>query len=572
MDRVAKISRRVAGYTNRMVSAPFALLGNLLVYVVIRALRLVATRCVNNGDYYNALKAYQAIKAVRPGDRFATFELLDLYSTLCRKDEAIRLLTSWLATTSDDFDAHACLAKLYIEKTEIAKAREHLDRASEMDLDSPIISLLTASLYRSNGMLDESTGLIESALEVQCDPDQVELIVNWGMLTLARNYIDQNRRADAVGVLEKAVRLSPDNPRLYYLLARSRYYSAPLYPHIKYMEQLISKGSLPASVKSMFHFALGAAYDSMDLVDAAFPHYRLGNELDGLRSNFQIAKMIQSVDRQIDIFNHDFFSAVRQSLAIDQADLGESLIFILGMPRSGTTLVEQILASHPSVHAGGERSDTSLLMEQTCAAANLPYPDSVRCLARDSLDQLAELYLTRTRHDKRQKERFVDKSIINWYLFGLLAVLFPRAKFIRSRRSALDTCLSCYTTHIPANQFSHDLRLIGEVYVQYERLMTHWQATRVGHILDLEYEQLVSTPSEQISRLLEYCGLPWDDACLQPQLTRRVVNTASANQVKMPINTQSVGRWKRYEKYIRPLIDVLGSCSPPLTEYAPDRV
>jgi hypothetical protein len=132
----------------------------------------------------------------------------------------------------------------------------------------------------------------------------------------------------------------------------------------------------------------------------------------GTDSNFQIAKMIQAVDRQIDIFNYDFFSAVRQSRVIDRANLGESLIFIMGMPRSGTTLVEQILASHPSVHAGGERSDTSLIVEQTCAAANLPYPDTVRCLDRGNLDQLAELYLTRTRHDKEQNERFVDKSII----------------------------------------------------------------------------------------------------------------------------------------------------------------
>jgi tetratricopeptide (TPR) repeat protein len=158
-------------------------------------------RCANNGDYYNALKAYQAIKAVRPGDRITTFEILGLYSTLCLKDEAIRLLTSWLTIAPEDFDAHACLAKLYIEKMEMAKAREHLDRASKIDLDSPIISFLTATLYRSNGRLDESTDLIQSTLELQCNPGQVELVVN-GMLTLARNYIDQNRRADAVGVLD----------------------------------------------------------------------------------------------------------------------------------------------------------------------------------------------------------------------------------------------------------------------------------------------------------------------------------------------------------------------------------
>jgi hypothetical protein len=243
---------------------------------------------------------------------------------------------------------------------------------------------------------------------------------------------------------------------------------------------------------------------------------------------------------------------------IAPVERGTGLIFIVGMPRSGSTLVEQILASHRDVYAGGERRDIKALPTELCQAVNLAYPLCLRSLDSELADRLAKGHLERVWHLAQGRRWFVDKCLMNFVDIGMIVALFPAARIVHSIRNPLDTCLSCYFGDFEEVNFTHDLETLGKYYRWYERVMSHWHACLPGRILDFHYESLVNEPESQIRLLLDYCGIPWDDACLKPHETTRAVFTLSANQVKAPISAKSVGRWKNYQQHLGPLFRGLG--------------
>jgi len=520
---------------------------SVLTDCLIWLLHKLAVICLNSGDYSHALIAYKVILRVKPTDRLATFQMVHLYNILGRDEESIQILENWLQSAANDLDAHLTLSQLYTANDEMTRAREHLDASAQIAPNSPEMLLASGDFYRRNGNLDESSALVDSILKDGEHPRILTL--------LAHNLIDQGKRGEAVEILERAVRLAPDVPSPYYLLARCRYYRDASHPHVEYMGKRLAKGDLPAHVRKVFHFALGEIFDSLGEWDAAFAHFKAGNDLQRLGSNVNMAEVTRFIDQEIEIFTKKCVSGVHGAPA---AATGESLIFILALPRSGTTLVEQILSSHADVRAGGEGYGLSAVVAHLCSAANQPYPACVAGLDRHGIDDLAQLYLSRVMSVTGGVGRFVDKALNNWNTAGLIAILFPRATFVHCHRNPLDTCLSCYFTYLPHVPFASDLMTLGLLYRQYERLMAHWRSVFPARICELEYEELVSDPESHIRKLLAHCQLPWHDGCLTPHQTERVVLTASASQVKMPIHSRSVGRWKNYEKHIGPLIQTLG--------------
>jgi tetratricopeptide (TPR) repeat protein len=510
-------------------------------------LHKLAVTCLNSGDYARALIAYKVILRVRPADELATFQSVQVYRILSRDDEAIKILENWLQLAPNNIDAHLTLSQLYTAINEMTKAREHLDALAQLAPNSPELLLTYGYFYRWSGNLDESSALVSSTLKDGEGPA--------GLTLLAQNLIDQGKRGEALKILERAVGLAPDTPLPYYLLARCRRYRDLSHPHVEYMERRVAKGDLPAHVGANFHFALGEVFDGLGQWDAAFAHFKAGNDLQRVGPNSSMAELTKYIDQQIATFTKEFVSGDQWA---PSRSTGDSLIFILGMPRSGTTLVEQILSSHPDVRAGGERYGLSPVIQQLCSAVNQPYPVCVSRLDRRGVDHFAQSYLSAVTPVTRGVGRFVDKALDNWNAAGLIAILFPRATFVHCQRNPLDTCLSCYLTYLPHVRFATDLMTLGHFYRQYERLMAHWRSVFSDRICDLEYEELVSDPEAQIRKLLAHCELPWHDGCLTPHQNERVVLTASASQVKVPIHSRSVGRWKNYEKHIGPLIQALG--------------
>jgi len=499
-------------------------------------------------DYYRAETACRLILRFRADDREATIQLADLFDDKSMLRMSTSIIDNWLERFPDDVDAHIILSKHYSQMSETAKAKEHLNIASGLTPNSFDVLEAFGYFHRWNGNLEESSRFFKSALNQQQKPS--------ALFFLAENLIDAHEEAEAKKLLEEALQLAPGFVTPYVSLALCGHYRDLSHPHIDFIKYRLEKGCLHPIARTNLHFALGASYEKLSLWDEAFAQFKAGNDITWKRVQelVGIKERAEYSDQQMQTFDSEFLESMR---AGGDERSGESLIFIVGMPRSGSTLTEQILASHPEVSAGGERHDLSLATEDICSELNEPYPSCIRHLDREVIDSIGKRYLERVSELFNGHARFVDKQLFNYTEIGLIAAIFPKAKVIHCRRNPLDSCVSSYCKNLLSCHYTHDLRTLGLVYRQYERLMSYWHSVLPGRILDVQYEEMATDPETQIRRLLAHCELSWHSGCLTPHQTKRPVNTASATQVNAPINSRSIGRWKNYEKHLAPLIDVL---------------
>jgi hypothetical protein len=247
-------------------------------------------------------------------------------------------------------------------------------------------------------------------------------------------------------------------------------------------------------------------------------------------------------------------------------DASQIPIFVLGMPRSGTTLIEQIIASHPMVHGGGELQALNeiVLGGREVTDNVIPFPESVPALDPSAVQQIGARYVDVLRRlavkAGRNAERVTDKMPSNYYFVGLIHLALPNAKIVHAVRDPVDTCISCFSKLFSAEQnHTYDLGELGRYYRRYQRLMEHWRhVLPPGRMLEVRYEEVVADLEGQVRRIISHCGLPWDDRCLSFHKTERPVRTASATQVRQPIYKSAVGRWRVYEEQLGPLLDALG--------------
>jgi tetratricopeptide (TPR) repeat protein len=377
----------------------------------------------------------------------------------------------------------------------------------------------------------------------------------------------QGQFAAAQAEFAEALRLDPDNARA--LAGLSGLAAAGHYPlsedELRRVRALVQRRDLPLDDLGRLHFAVARHLDKAGDYDTAFAHYRQGNELakEYVRRRgvaFDAAAQHAQIDRLIAAFSPAYFGHVR-GFGVDS----ELPVFVVGMMRSGTTLAEQILASHPLVHGAGELRDfgqlTTTLAQQLGTAE--PFPECVARLDRAAVQTLAQRHLERLRQLGGKAARVVDKMPFNFLHLGLIATLFPRTRIIHCRRDPVDTCLSCYMQNFGEPQgFTLDLHDLGVYYREYERLMEYWRRVLPVPMFELQYEALTAEPEVVSRRLIEYCGLAWDERCLRFHETERPVRTASMLQVRQPMYRSAVGRWKRYEQHLGPLLAALASRAP----------
>jgi hypothetical protein len=316
----------------------------------------------------------------------------------------------------------------------------------------------------------------------------------------------------------------------------------------------VSEELTPASHVGLL-FALGTELDRRREFDAAFECFSRGNALRRRQQPFDPDRDRRLHGQLREVFTREFLAE-----RVGQGNPDPAPIFIVGMPRSGSTLVEQILASHPAVDGTYELPELgqvarSAELERT---DGLAYPAVLHQLDAAALAGLGAQYLALTRVHRGSAPRFTDKMPNNYLHVGLLALILPNARIINVRRHPLDTCLSCYMQLFAHGQsFSYDLRDLGEHYLQYQRLMDHWHSVLPGHVLDLQYEDLVADFEGQLRRLLDYCQLPWDDRCLSFHETRRAIRSASSEQVRRPLYGSASNRWRNYQHHLTPLLEPL---------------
>ncbi|HEY8751485.1 MAG TPA: sulfotransferase [Tepidisphaeraceae bacterium] len=318
---------------------------------------------------------------------------------------------------------------------------------------------------------------------------------------------------------------------------------------LKLVKKLLREGGTPRDRTSL-HFVATDLLDRMGRYAEAFEHADRANALS--RSAWDPLRHARDVDQLI-----NYFTAQRMRTLARATYLSEQPVFIVGMPRSGTSLVEQIIASHPEAYGAGELDFVQRIRLGAIRMAGATEEAFPQCLDRLSVDQLnglAQVYLGPLKAMASQAVRITDKMPLNFMHLGLIAMLFPQARIIHCSRHPMDTCLSCYMTHFTAGHpFTTDLHHLAAFYQAYRRLMNHWREALPLPIMDLSYEKLVTDPTRQVAQVMEFVGLPWNPMCLRFYETRRFVTTASVEQVRLPVYTSSVGRWRNYKRQLLPL-------------------
>jgi tetratricopeptide (TPR) repeat protein len=397
-------------------------------------------------------------------------------------------------------------------------------------------------------------GDIEAALRsfrhsVVLRPDDPFILSNLGK-TLKE--LDQEEALNQL--LERAVLLSPNNGEVHYSLATGNTYSRDDW-RLGALEALAEKlPMLDRDGQIYVHFALAKAYEDIGELEKSFQHQEVGNGLKRAGNAYDEAAYLRGVRRIKDAFTPELIARLG-----GKGDPSEVPIFVLGMPRSGSTLTEQILASHPSAFGAGELPNLPLLARALGPDSGPYFPEFLSSMGEGDIKALGAAYVEGLRAMAPTAARIVDKLPENYRLLGLIHCALPGAKIIHTRRDAVDTCLSIYSKLFSADvPYSYKLDEIGRYWRAYDDLMAHWRTILPpGSFYDLDYEKLVADQEGETRKLLDFCGLEWNEAVLQFHKTKRVVRTASARQIRKPLYSSSVGRWRPSAERLKPLLTEL---------------
>ncbi len=388
------------------------------------------------------------------------------------------------------------------------------------------------------------------------DPGLASAHHGMGLAALALGRLEQSRRE-----FERAVELAPARLASHRSLAEAKSFT-PGDTQLAALEQM-ARDVLALSEEDQIdlHFALGKAYADLKQHEASFRQLLAGNALKRRQIDYDEAVAIGGLTRCRAVFTPELMQRLRGF-----GDPSETPIFIVGMPRSGTTLVEQVLASHPEVFGAGEIEHFGRAAANICEppGATVPYPEMLRVMPGEALRALGARYLEAVLEaapSAAAARRVTDKLPANFRLVGLIHLALPNARIIHVRRDPVDTCFSCFTKLFKGLQpFTYDLGELGRYYAAYQALMAHWRAVLPpGIMLEVQYEDLVADFAPQARAIVAHCGLQWSDACLAFHETPRPVRTASAAQVRQPIYQSAVGRWRAYEPWLGPLLTELGA-------------
>lgn len=387
------------------------------------------------------------------------------------------------------------------------------------------------------------------------DPDNVEALYGKGFQSHA-----DGRLAEARAAYEHVLELDRGHATACQRLMDLLEEPAEVDALIERAEQAIARGGQDVRGQASLHFAVARGHRRLKRYDAAFEAFEEANRTLWQSGSFDREREHGELEELIGAFRPEVFGGLKEAGSDTRLP-----VFIVGMPRSGSTLVEQIIASHRDVADAGEFTGLTniarLLSEDQ--GGELRYPRDIGKFAPENLAKLGQEYLDALRFGRPGDAlRITDKQLANFRHLGLIAVLFPKAAIIHCRRDPLDTCLSCYFQNFKDTEghlgYSNDLEELGLYYRRYERLMAYWREILPSRLFEVDYEEMVSNQEEMSRRLIDHIGLPWDDACLDFHKARRSVRTASDAQVRKPIYGSSVAVWRNYEKHLMPLRRALG--------------
>lgn len=508
------------------------------------AYSVLAGALSSNGEYEKAHTAAQRAVHFSTTDQAEPYiALSNALARLDRHDESLAALTEALKREPDSARAYLKLSEVYESLNDPAEAHNVIDRALQLSPDMP-------RLYSRKGMIYHLEADTENALK--CIDKAIELAPDWTVpyQQKAEILVSINNTKEAEKYVKEAMKVSNGLPGPNILLASFKTYESEKDPDFIALKAIEDKAkTFGKDIEANYYFALGNAYESLKKPKESFAYLKKASDLKmKLNPSTEIKQGLgDKLAVRRSVYNKEYIRDFSSRSGF-RSDLP---VFIVGMPRSGTTLTEQIISSHPDVFAAGELSYIGDIAHYLATRSEVN-PDIYTDLGRAYIDKI------KMREKAGTAKRITDKMPGNCLNLGLISLALPDAKIIHCRRNPIDTCLSCYQQNFSVGHYwSYDLEETGRYYQEYEKMMDHWRQVIPDRFIEVNYEDTVNDLESQARRLIDYIGLEWNDACLEPHKKKRSVLTASRTQVTQPVYKTSVEKWRVYEEELQPLIRIV---------------
>lgn len=499
-----------------------------------------------------------------------------IYRRILKKDpdhvEASRLLAGIAAAHERYRDAEVFLRRAvelapeypraWVDLANVQRELEAYDDAIESAARVIELAPDTAESYMVYGSVVGVAGRHEEAIATYLKAIELSPEKAGAMCSMAHHLKTIGRQDDAIARYRQAIALQPDHAESYWSMANLKTFRFEAH-EIDAMLKLLEKENLPNEARAQLHNALGLEFEAQRNYQRAYQHFEHCNIVRRKAESYDPVDTEDTHDRVIDLFDEKFLQQK------PGAEIHPAPIFIVGLPRSGSTLIEQILASHSQVEGTHELSDLSKVIRAMRRGVRheVRFPEIVAALKAAGWSKIGKGYLERTEKHRSGARYFIDKNPNNFIFIGMLKLAIPNARIINARRHPLDSCLGSFKQLFASGQpFSYDMTELGEYYLQYQRLMDHWHRVLPGFVLDVHYEEVVADLDKQVARLLDFCGLPFEESCLRFHETKRAVKTASSEQVRQPIYATSVNLWRNYEQNLENLVHIVKPLLQDLSE------
>ena len=394
--------------------------------------------------------------------------------------------------------------------------------------------------------LDEAKIYYQKCIKI--NPNYIEAYIGLGKI-----FLDLNKLDKSAAVFKQALKLKPENGELHRRLSQVVKYEQTS-SHVKDMEKIISSGDATHNQQMHLSFALGKAYEDMKSYDKAFLHWKKGNFLKRKQIKYSTKYQARLVKTIKENFTNDLFEKFK-----NYGNRDNTLIFIVGMPRSGTTLVQQIISSHPKVFGVGESNQFSNKINECFFKENGFLKENLYNFDPINFNKIGEEYIKNIRQLSTDTKHILVKDLLNFTWLGFIKLIFPNAKIIHCVRNPMDTCVSLFKNYFVGGvDFSYDLIELGEYYNLYRDVMLFWNNILPNYYVNIFYEELINNPKKQIEKLLNVCNLEWNESCMQFYNNKHFMSTGSNSiNIHQPIYKTSMQYWKRYEKQLQPLLEIL---------------
>lgn len=551
----------------------------------VPAINNLGSICRDRKDRSAAVDYYRKALALRPGFVESANNLGATLVEMDDHDNGLKILVEIVRANPNYAEAHCNIGNAFLAKEEFDKARlafanalrlnaghveamegmaRCLQEVRELDKAEEVARQALSVRERASGW-----ALLANILSEKMYPEQAAecyekaLAMDAGLVSawIGKGHLlmEQGKMQESEACFRRALEIEPDNiaPRLSITQVSKTKEGDE---NLAALENAAADvAAMPETKALSLHFALGKAYEDLKRHDEAFPHFLEGCRLKRKRIDYSAEHNHLVAENIRRMFTPERIESLRGAGSDSRTP-----IFVLGMPRSGTTLTETIIASHPDVYGAGELPDLLQIISAELGNPPVGYPLNLEFMNHGELTRRGQQYVQQLQQRAPGARHITDKMPANYLGVGLIHLMLPNAKIVHVRRNPVDTCLSAFTRLFNRSQHqSYDLRELGRYYVDYMSIMAHWrEVLPAGSFYEIQYEALVANQEEESRKLIAYCGLDWNDACLDPHKTERSVKTASVTQVRQPVYKTSVERWRVYEKFLGPLLEELQPVMP----------